>query len=331
MAAFVGAGMAGVKRGRADRSTRSEKSTVVMATKTYRQFTFKTRSEDNYKQMFPEQQEALPVSEEDKPFVFDPTSAVDEIDNRKFEAPKARISPLDFMLNVRDSSKAREWFKPGPKVSDVYMADKITKQYKAMTMQGGGIYSTQCTEGTTKGAAELARIRVKSAEFRMKQLSVQEKERMKYENRKQAIINAHGCHHEEKMFIKNPISAATYNVKKSEAMMTCNRYATAESLAEDYMARSVENQMKAKAVPNGVYTVKCSDGAWKDHAESSRVAARASFFRAAQMNESARERAKYNSRKHAITNYGHGCDHEEAEFLEFPAMAAAMRGPEYGR
>lgn len=211
------------------------------------------------------------------------------------------------------------------------MQATIEKAYKEKTMNVTGIYSTQCAEGASKGAAEQARVRALSAKFRMNQVSPREKAQMMYDNRKAAIINSHGCNHEEKMFVNYPKCAATYNIKQSEAMLTCTRYGIPESYAEKYMAQSVENQMKARAVPNGEYTTKCSDGAWKDLSESARVAALSTRYRTAQMSPIAREQAKYNSANYAIANFGHGCGYEEDIFNKYPSVAGAMRSRAYGQ
>lgn len=213
--------------------------------------------------------------------------------------------------------------------ADDYMKDTIEKQYKAMTMTSG-VYSTLCTEGSTKGAADMARVRVLGARFRMNQVSQVEKERMKFENRKQAITSAHGCEYEEKLFSKYPKSTAMYNLKKAEAALTCGRYAVPNTLEESYMAQSVDMQMKKRAVPYGEYTTKCSDGTTKDQAEAGRVAGMATLYRVAQLPTGLLEAGRYNSMMYALNQFGHGCSYEEKLFVKYPAIAGAMRGPAYG-
>lgn len=320
MEAFVTGVGAGVGSSRknvtADRSTRrtDRKVTVVMATKTRRQFDFMVKSEEAAAMAVAKERV---LDEADKPFVFDPNVVV----LAEAKPEKKTYSALDFM-DLRRRAPAIS--RIGGTQPERYMAATIAKQYKAMTMQGGGIYSTQCTEGTVKGAADVARVRALDAQLRSSQQSIAMMLKRKYEVRKQAVASAHGCHHEEKMFLKYNGAAETYLAKKPEALRACSRYVPAANEADQYMSASVENQMKAKALPFGIYTVKCGDGAWKDHSESARIAVNAARFRSAQQSTLMQERAKYNSRQNALANYTHGCDYEEQLFLKFPRVAASM-------
>uniref|UniRef100_A0A7S0G1Z3 Uncharacterized protein n=1 Tax=Rhodosorus marinus TaxID=101924 RepID=A0A7S0G1Z3_9RHOD len=327
MAFVVGAGpnlFLGCSGGaRKANSAREGTNKVIMGlNQRQRRYRFEEQFTDLMKERLGETVTALPEAEvraEDKPFVVD-TDRILEImaDPALFPAPPAEMRPLYDPID----------FAPRPE--DAYMADKITKAYKAKTMVNG-IYSTMCTEGTTKGAADIARVRALAYEFRQKQKPMNLRKRELYENRKEAIISANGCHTEEVMFSKSRAATRAYNMKKSESAMACSKYAMPESLAENYMAECVNKQLLVKAVPNGVYGFNCLDGSTKDHAEQLRVATVASAFRTSQMSEGVRQAARRAQVKQALALYAHNCSHEELLFTAFPAVAAMMRGGAYGK
>eukprot|EP00186_Timspurckia_oligopyrenoides_P001648 CAMPEP_0182449412 /NCGR_PEP_ID=MMETSP1172-20130603/34186_1 /TAXON_ID=708627 /ORGANISM="Timspurckia oligopyrenoides, Strain CCMP3278" /LENGTH=292 /DNA_ID=CAMNT_0024646683 /DNA_START=55 /DNA_END=933 /DNA_ORIENTATION=+ len=213
--------------------------------------------------------------------------------------------------------------------ADLYFARSVTAQYKAFAC-AGGIYDTQCAEGSYKGAAYEKRAMALSAQFRNKQRSPAAKARELFENRRHAIIEAHDCQHEEDLFVRFPKLSSAYVMGKSEAMRTCSRYVVPESVEEEYMAAAVDRQMKMRGVPGGVYSSSCTEANQKGQAEQARVAALATAFRSAQKSVNKKTQERYNAAKYGRDHFGHGCDHEEYEFNKFPASAAAMRPTSYG-
>lgn len=208
--------------------------------------------------------------------------------------------------------------------ADRYMAQCITMQYK-MTAAPFGVYNVQCTEGTIRGQAEQARNMALSTTFRMKQRAVSRKFADYTETRRKALIGAHGCHYEEKLLSKFPISARAYVRAGAEAKSTCTRYTNGTTAAESYMAASVDKQNMSRLVPTGVYGVTCNDGNTKQVAEYKRVQALAAKFRANQQPKIVKENIKFESAKFARDYFGAMCSYEENLFNSFPAMAASMR------
>lgn len=122
-----------------------------------------------------------------------------------------------------------------------------------------------------------------------------------------------------------PRVAAAMVMGQAEATRSCVRYGTPSSPAEAYMAASVDRQMKARAVSTGIYTPACTDGSVGGEAETKRVAALATRFRAGHLPATARAQAAYDAAAYARLHFGHGCGYEEATFERYPAVAAAMR------
>mmetsp|Transcript_17086 Transcript_17086/g.37159 ORF Transcript_17086/g.37159 Transcript_17086/m.37159 type:complete len:278 (-) Transcript_17086:450-1283(-) len=213
--------------------------------------------------------------------------------------------------------------------ADEYFAATVTRRYKKFAVPTG-VYTPQCTEGNVKGQAEEKRNAALSKQFRMNQRSAFSKAHDRFENRKQALIAAHGCSAEEKLLVSNPKLAAAYVLGQTEAMRTCSRYYVPESIAEEYMAAAVDKQMKMRGVPGGVYSLSCAEGTAKGQAEAARVAALGTAFRTAQVSESTKAAARYDSAAYGRNHFGHGCEHEEMEFNTYPACAAAMRSSAYG-
>jgi len=210
--------------------------------------------------------------------------------------------------------------------ADEYMAKGINMVYKR-TAAASGVYTTKCAESTTPGGAEFKRVFNRISAFKAAQKSPAAKATQKFQNRRKAIIAAHGCHHEEVQFCNNPMSASVYLAGRNEASGTCIRYATPSSAAEEYMARSVADQKRRPSAAGGVFRVSpyCTDGHAKGQAEQRRVAALAGEFRAVQQGPSATSAAAYKAATEALTVYGHGdCNAEEVIYRNYPATAMAM-------
>eukprot|EP00168_Porphyra_purpurea_P017765 TRINITY_DN629_c0_g1_i9.p2 TRINITY_DN629_c0_g1~~TRINITY_DN629_c0_g1_i9.p2 ORF type:complete len:406 (-),score=127.19 TRINITY_DN629_c0_g1_i9:161-1249(-) len=94
-------------------------------------------------------------------------------------------------------------------------------------------------------------------------------------------------------------------------------------VVDDYMAASVMRQYKAAAVPGGVYTPQCTEGAAAGDAEAKRVYATTQAFRARQSTARAAAAARFETRRRGIMA-AHGCAHEEDRVVAFPSMAASM-------
>jgi len=211
------------------------------------------------------------------------------------------------------------------KEADEYISECITKQYKAFAVDGG-VYGVQCAEGTVSGQAEERRVSAGYAKFRLGLRSASEKFGDFFETRKRGVIAAHGCSYEEGLVTKFPKSAATFILGQAEANRTCIRYATADSLAEEYMRNSINMQMRRRSCSSGVYNVSCTEGVTKGQAETARELAGTTEFRMQHASVVSKERAKFESRKYALSQYGHLCSYEEDLFSKFPAsVGAAMR------
>ncbi|KAA8495886.1 R-phycoerythrin gamma chain, chloroplastic [Porphyridium purpureum] len=225
---------------------------------------------------------------------------------------------------ARNKSQAKKILEK----ADEFFARSVTMQYKAFACPNG-VYDIQCTEGTVKGAAYEKRAMAVSAAFRAKQASPAAKARALFENRRHAIIASHECQHEEDLFVRFPKLSAAYMMGKTEAMRTCSRYVVPDSLEEEYMAASVDRQMKERACPGGVYASSCVEGNAKGQAEQARVAALATAFRSAQKSASKTTAERYSSAAYGRDHFAHGCSYEESVFNTYPATAAAMRSKSY--
>lgn len=94
-------------------------------------------------------------------------------------------------------------------------------------------------------------------------------------------------------------------------------------VVDEYMAASVARQYKAAAVPGGVYTPQCTEGAVPGDAFAARTAATTRAFRARQATPRAAAAARFDTRRRGVVA-AHGCSHEEGRVVAFPAMAAGM-------
>lgn len=213
-------------------------------------------------------------------------------------------------------------FPPG-QASDRYIAKCMMQQYKQSACPTG-VYTTACTEGSTPGSADAARLNAVFAQFRMKQRSTAQKYGDFCESRRKGIILSHGCNHEEGMVVSNIVSARTFVQGVSEKESTCVRYATGQSVAEKYMAESVEKQYKALSTKWGTYDVMCADGNTPGMAETKRVQNLAARFRTNQMSANKKAQSAYDSRKYARSMF-RSCSYEEVLFNKYPAVAASMR------
>nr|5Y6P_34 Chain 34, LR_gamma4 [Griffithsia pacifica]5Y6P_A2 Chain A2, LR_gamma4 [Griffithsia pacifica]5Y6P_U8 Chain U8, LR_gamma4 [Griffithsia pacifica]5Y6P_Y5 Chain Y5, LR_gamma4 [Griffithsia pacifica]5Y6P_Z9 Chain Z9, LR_gamma4 [Griffithsia pacifica]5Y6P_a3 Chain a3, LR_gamma4 [Griffithsia pacifica]5Y6P_aY Chain aY, LR_gamma4 [Griffithsia pacifica]5Y6P_b8 Chain b8, LR_gamma4 [Griffithsia pacifica]5Y6P_b9 Chain b9, LR_gamma4 [Griffithsia pacifica]5Y6P_bY Chain bY, LR_gamma4 [Griffithsia pacifica len=207
---------------------------------------------------------------------------------------------------------------------DEYCAKGMLQVYKRSAVSTG-VYTTKCTEATQPGVAYDVRVFNRTAAFRQAQKPVNVRLGEQYAARKACVTLAHNCSREEAQFKNMPMSCATFLAGKMEAMGTCYRTVRPSSKAEDYMAGSVRMQVYQKGNASGVYPVGgCEDGHAKGDADLRRVIALASEYRAAQQGAAAVTGAQYASSKMAIQLYGHSCNHEEGQFCDYPAVAAAM-------
>lgn len=212
--------------------------------------------------------------------------------------------------------------------ADKYMAQSVQMQYYKMANPTGE-YGVQCTEGATKGMAEFSRVRALNVVFRASQASPSKRYGDLYENRKQAIIGAHQCNHEEKQFCEYERVAAMYNTAKSEAYGTCYRYATPETNEEAAMLRYMDIQQNNAANKTGVYSTWCNEGAAKGQAEDCRVAALNAAFRNGQKSNNQLLQEKYDQRRQGYAAC-HSCNYEEGIISNYPAVGAAFRPKTYG-
>lgn len=182
--------------------------------------------------------------------------------------------------------------------SDRYIAKCMVQQYKQSACPTG-VYTTACTEGSTHGSGEDARLAAVSAQFRLKQRSTAQKYGDFCESRRKGIILAHGCSHEEGLVAKNVVSARTFVQGVSEKEGTCIRYAVGQSPEESYMVNSVDKQYKALSTKWGTYDVMCNDGNTAGMADTKRVQSLASRFRTNQMPAGKKAQSAYDSRRYA--------------------------------
>lgn len=212
--------------------------------------------------------------------------------------------------------------------ADKYMAKSVRKQYLALS-NPLGTYGVQCTEGSIKGLAEFARVRALNYEFRKRQASSSKRTFDLFENRKNAIINSHGCHHEERQFSNYRNVSDMYNLAKMEYTGACARYASPESVEEAAMMRYMDIQQKNAVNPSGVYNVWCNEGAAKGQAEYVRIAALNTAYRQGQKSINKLLDEKYQQRKAGFIA-SHGCNYEEGLVSLYPAIGASFRSKSYG-
>eukprot|EP00179_Madagascaria_erythrocladioides_P012100 CAMPEP_0198364552 /NCGR_PEP_ID=MMETSP1450-20131203/153725_1 /TAXON_ID=753684 ORGANISM="Madagascaria erythrocladiodes, Strain CCMP3234" /NCGR_SAMPLE_ID=MMETSP1450 /ASSEMBLY_ACC=CAM_ASM_001115 /LENGTH=289 /DNA_ID=CAMNT_0044071991 /DNA_START=100 /DNA_END=969 /DNA_ORIENTATION=+ len=244
----------------------------------------------------------------------------------------SRASPRMRMAQTRDTRMTafanrvnKNMIATSTDIADEFFAASVTRQYKEM-VNSTGVYDPQCTEGTASQDAWASREAAKTAEFRATQRSTFEKAHDFFENRKMAYkMTNHICNAEETLFTNYPKLCAAFTRGKSEAMRTCDRYATPETIAEAYMAMAIDKQNKQRACKYGVYSISCSEGIAKGRAEEARVMAGSVAFRAGWKTPSQYTQERYNQKAAGRDYFGHGCEHEEYEFNTFPAAGAAMR------
>nr|AAB37302.1 gamma 31 kDa subunit of phycoerythrin precursor [Aglaothamnion neglectum] len=211
--------------------------------------------------------------------------------------------------------------------ADTYMAQCVKKQYLAMA-NPMGTFGVQCTEGSVKFAAEVARVRSLSADYRQKMSSPSKAAFDMYENRKAAIVAAHGCHYEEGYFVDYKKVTSTYNTAKSEAAGTCFKYASPETVEEAAMVRYMDITQNNFANPSGVYNMSCNEGSVRGQAEDIRVAALNAQYRQAQKSTNKLMDEKYQQKKAGYAA-AHGCTYEEGLISTYAAIGAAFRPKSY--
>ncbi|KAA8492968.1 R-phycoerythrin gamma chain, chloroplastic [Porphyridium purpureum] len=238
-----------------------------------------------------------------------------------FRSPAFKF--LGTLKRSKDPSGLRLGFY-GRKADD-FMARSIAMQAKA-SAAGSGVYTTQCSEGASKGMAENARTASLAKQFRQAQRSAREMSFDYYEGRKYAMkAVGHICNYEEKIFQQYNKTAAAYVMGKQETLLSCDRYAQPANKAEEYIQKSVQMQMKKRSIPYGVYTTSCADGTVKGMAENARVAKESANFRARQMSAGAKAAARFNARRVANDWHNNGCNYEEKLTSRFPAAASSVR------
>lgn len=214
------------------------------------------------------------------------------------------------------------------KEADIYMSKCVKNQYLAMA-NPSGVFGLQCTEGSVKFAAEGSRVRALGTQFRALQKSPFKKYSDIYENRKNAIINSHGCSYEESLFSNYPRVAAVYNVAQSEATGSCFRYASPETVEEAAMLRYMDIQTKTSVNPTGVYNTSCNEGTVKNQAEEIRVAALNTAYRQGQKSTIKLLSEKYEQKKSGYAA-SHNCSYEEGLVSSYPSLGACFRSKSWG-
>jgi len=210
---------------------------------------------------------------------------------------------------------------------DEFMAKDVTKQYIAKACPSG-VPSLQCIEGTTFDEPWDSRTLKRQSELRYRQLPVSLRIHNMYETRKNALIAAHGCTHEENRVLNNPILASAMVIGQAEATRACNRYIVSSGPAEDMMCRSVENIYMKAVNGSGVFTSACTDGQAKYEAYLNKVRCGSTAFRAKQYSASQKESAKYAAKRMAIAR-NHICVYEDGLYSKYPRLAGSMR-PAFG-
>ena len=214
--------------------------------------------------------------------------------------------------------------KPFMRRVDDYLAQCSQRQYIA-AQNSSGVYSPTCTESTVTGGAEQARVASLAASFRRRQVVGPQSFTDYYETRRFATALANGCNYEESLIRRFPAAASMTILGTTEKEGACVRYAAPSSKAESYMLQCVERAASARATPNGVYNILCSDGTTKGAAESKRVAGLATKYRNGFLNPLAKLQIKYNQIKFARDYFSHGCSYENNLFNNYSAVAAGMR------
>lgn len=211
------------------------------------------------------------------------------------------------------------------KKADEYMGECVKWGFVRGVGSIGGVYGMRCTEGVSKGEAEDSRVLSVGREFRRKHRDVAKMYGDFFAMRKQALVACGECDYEEKLVLKFPRVARMMVRGKAESLGACVRYSEGGNEEEEFMGRSVDMQMKMRAMTGGVYDVGCMDGQSKGLANYTRVAGLSAKFRAKQYSKGEKERVKFESAKYARDNFGHECGYEEAYFNKYPAVAQAMR------
>lgn len=93
-------------------------------------------------------------------------------------------------------------------IVDRYMAECVTRQYKALNVPSG-VYQTSCCDGSVGGEADDSRVAAKSVEFKAGQFSVGAKAQARYNASLQAIALSRGCDYEDKQFSEYPMMAGS--------------------------------------------------------------------------------------------------------------------------
>lgn len=209
---------------------------------------------------------------------------------------------------------------------DEYCAKGMLLTYKR-SGTSFGVYNRKCTEATTPyGEAESKRMFNRTTAFRQAQKPVNVRLNEQYTARKHAMVMAHGCNAEEQKFKSMPMSCAVFLQGNAEAEGACFRNVLPTSTAEDYCASGVRAQIIAAKMPGGVYPIStyCADGYKKGDAEERRVAALAAEYRAQSASAYEVTHSSYAAKRMATKLYAHGCGHEDEQFNQWPAVAAAM-------
>lgn len=214
-----------------------------------------------------------------------------------------------------------------PKMSTA--ADRF--QYRSQTREAKeavsstGVYTVQCTEGTSKSATtEDSRMSGLARDYRLRQASLSQRYADLFATRRAAIVQTFGSHTMESYVVRFPARASASVAGRAEAQGACSRYYGVEGDGQEYMYKCVDNQYKALRVPHGEFSTMCADGREKSQAEASRIISLAAQFRGSQFTTLQKTQMRYNAIKEA-TILASGCDYEEAYFQKFPKMAAAMR------
>lgn len=212
-------------------------------------------------------------------------------------------------------------------IVDEFFAKDVTRQYIAKACPTG-VPPIQCIEGTTAEEPYALRTLKRQSQLRYRQLPVSVRVHNMYETRKNALVAAHGCSHEEDRVINNPMLASAMALGQAESNRACNRYIVSSGPAEDMMCRSVENIYSAAVNGGGVFTTACTDGQAKYEAYLNQVRYKSTAFRAKQYSPAAREGAKFAARKMAIAR-NHICGYEDGLYAKYPRLAGSMR-PAFG-
>lgn len=209
---------------------------------------------------------------------------------------------------------------------DEYCAKGMYLTYKKAGTSFG-VYNRNCTEATTPyEQAESKRSFNRTTAFKQAQKPVNVRLNEEYTARKHAIVMSHGCHAEESKFKSMPMSCAVFLQGNAEAEGACFRSVLPTSTAEDYCASGIRAQIIAQKMPGGVYPIStyCADGYKKGDPEDRRVAALSAEFRAQSASAFTVTHSAYAAKHMATKLYAHGCGHEETQFNQWPAVAAAM-------